>query len=356
MFRVETGLLNPDTAQYAGKGVAKPGLSIIGSEAARLEGLGFDGICVPEAGHDPFLPLAVAAEHTSRVQLGTNVAIAFPRSPMVVAQLAWDLQHYSKGRFNLGLGTQVKGHNELRYATPWTAAPGPRMRDYLSCLKAMLASFADGEGRVEKFEGEHYSFKLLPPFFNPGPIDYPAPRIYLAAVNKYMTRLAGQFCDGVRLHPIGTFAYTRKVVVPTIREAAAKAGRKSQDIDITGAPFIATGKDEEAVAKARQALKQHISFYASTRTYHGVLEFHGWEDAGAELHRLSKEGKWTDMPAVISDEMLDEWAISATWDEMATALAGRCAGIFDTILIDMPTGLGREEDRVKDILSHLHAA
>jgi probable F420-dependent oxidoreductase len=270
---------------------------------------------------------------------------------MVTAQLAWDLQEYSGGRFNLGLGTQVKGHNELRYAAPWTAAPGPRMRDYIRCLKAMFAAFATG--KVEPFESEHYTFKLLPPFFNPGPIEQLAPPIYVAAVNKYMSRLAGELCDGVRLHPIGTFAYTREVVLPIIKASADRAGRKRSDIDIVGAPFLATGPDEEAVVAARAALKQHISFYASTRTYHGVLEFHGWQDAGTELHRLSKEGKWKEMPAVINDEMLDEWAISATWDQLGAAFKTRCEGVFDTLMIDMPAKLAADEDRVRDILAVL---
>jgi alkanesulfonate monooxygenase SsuD/methylene tetrahydromethanopterin reductase-like flavin-dependent oxidoreductase (luciferase family) len=285
-FRVETGILNPDTDQYAGDGGGKAGLARVGAEAARLEGLGFDGLCAPEAGHDAFLPLAIAAGTTSRVALGTNVAIAFPRAPMVTAQLAWDLQEYSGGRFNLGLGTQVKGHNVLRYAAPWTAAPGPRMRDYIRCLKAMFASFATG--KVEPFESEHYTFKLLPPFFNPGPIGQAAPPIYIAAVNKYMCRLVGELCDGVRLHPIGTFAYTREVVL-----------------------------------------------------------------VGAELHRLSKEGKWKEMPALITDEMLDEWAISATWDQLGAAFKTRCEGVFDTLMIDMPAKLAADEDRVRDILAVL---
>src|SRR5512139_648367 len=167
-LRVETGLLNPDTAQYAGTGRVVASIADVAAAARKIEALGFDGACTPEAGHDPFLPLTVAAEHTSKLALGTNVAIAFPRSPMIVAQIAWDLQQYTKGRFNLGLGTQVKGHNELRYATPWTAAPGPRLREYLLCMQAMFASFA-GKGKVTPFEGEHYQFKLLPPFFNPGP-------------------------------------------------------------------------------------------------------------------------------------------------------------------------------------------
>ncbi|TFH20376.1 MAG: TIGR03617 family F420-dependent LLM class oxidoreductase [Myxococcales bacterium] len=353
-FKVETGLLNPETDQYAGKGQHIPGLKDVAEAAARVERLGFDGVCTPEAGHDPFLPLMTAAEHTERVALGTNVAIAFPRSPMVTAQIAWDLQHFSGGRFRLGLGTQVKGHNERRYATPWTAGPGPRLREYVECVKAMFASFADGQKAVP-FEGEHYNFTLCPPFFNPGPIEQAPPAIYIAAVNKYMSRLGGELCEGLRLHPIGTFSYTREVVLPTIEAGAKKAGRALADIDVVGAPFLAIGADEEAVAKARQAVKQHIAFYASTRTYHTVLEHHGWQDVGAKLHQPSREGKWTELPAQITDDMLDEWAVSATFDELAARVRERCTGIFDTVLLDLPPKLMAEEDRVSGIVRALQA-
>ena len=352
-FRVETGLLNPDTEQYAGKGQERPSIESISAAARKIEVLGFDGACTPEAGHDPFLPLMVAAEHTRTISLGTNVAIAFPRSPMVVAQLAWDLQQFSGGRFRLGLGTQVKGHNELRYATPWTAGPGPRLREYVLCLKAMFRSFQEGKQPVP-FEGEHYRFTLLPPFFNPGPIEYPPPPIYIAAVNAYMCRLGGELCDGVRLHPIGTFAYTRDRVLPTIAAGAATAGRTLADLDIVGAPFLAIGRDEKEVEAAKRALKQHVAFYASTRTYHGVLAFHGWEDVGQKLHQLSREGKWTDMPALITDDMLEEWAVISTYDDLAARVTERCRGIFSTVLLDLPTRLRNDEARVRAIVHTLH--
>jgi probable F420-dependent oxidoreductase len=354
-LRVETGLLNPETDQYAGKGAARPTLESIAAAARAIEALGFDGACTPEAGHDPFLPLVVAAEHTRTISLGTNVAIAFPRSPMVVAQTAWDLQQLSGGRFRLGLGTQVKGHNELRYATPWTGAPGPRLREYVLCLRAMFRSFRDG-GQPARFEGEHYRFSLLPPFFNPGPIDHPAPPIYVAAVNPYMCRLGGELCDGLRLHPIGTFAYTRDVALPAIAAGAAKAGRRPADLDVVGAPFLATGADEAEVEAARRALKQHIAFYASTRTYHTVLELHGWGEVGARLHQLSREGRWREMPALITDDMLEEWAVIATYDRLAAEVTRRCAGLFSTVLLDLPPGLRRDEARVRAIVETLHGA
>ena len=353
-FRVETVILGPDTDQYAGEGQATSDIAAIAAAARRCEELGFDGVTAPEAGHDPFLPLIVAAEHTQHIALGTNVAIAFPRSPMVTAQLAWDLQRLSGGRFQLGLGTQVKGHIERRYASTWSAPPGPRMREYLLCLEAMFDSFQ--KGGKPNFEGEHYHFSLMSPFFNPGPIEHPHVPIHLAAVNPYMARLAGELCDGLRLHPIATFRYAREVVLPAIAAGTSKAGRDPSEIDLIGAPFLAIARDGEGVAAARRALKQHIAFYASTRTYHAVLEFHGWLDVGRELHRLSREGKWREMPAHITDEMLEEWAIVGTCDELADRLTERCSGVFSTVLLDLPADLRRDEAWVAKTVDALHRA
>lgn len=340
-MRVETVMLGPDTEQYAGEGVKKAKLVEIAASARRLEALGFDGITAPEAGHDPYLPLAIAAEHTERVALATNVAIAFPRSPMVTAQLAWDLQHYSNGRFRIGLGTQVKPHVVRRYGSTWTGPPGPRMREYIQCLQAMFACFQSGEKPA--FRGDHYEFTMCPPFFNPGPIEHPHVPIQIAAVNPYMGRLAGELCDGLRLHPIATFRFVREVLVPAIAEGAEKAGRPVSAVDLIGAPFLAVAKDEAGVAKARRDLKQHIAFYASTPTYHSVLEFHGWMDAAADLHRLSREGRWKDMPDVISDDMLDEWAICGTADQLVGLVRARCEGLFSSVLLDLPGALWHDD-------------
>lgn len=351
-MRIETILQGLATDQYAGKGQAATGIGAIAAAAREVEELGYDGGTTAEAGHDPFLPIMIAAEHTKRITLGTNVAIAFPRSPMVTAQIAWDLQQFSGGRFQLGLGTQVKGHNERRYAAPWTAPPGPRLRDYIQCLKAMFATFQDGR-KPTYFKGEHYQFSLMAPFFNPGPIDYPAPPIYIAAVNKYMTRLAGEMCDGLRLHPIGTFEYTKEVMLPAIEAGARKAGRKRSDVDLVGAPFLALAADERGVEKAKAEVKQRISFYASTRTYHSVLSFHRWDELGTKLHQYSLEGKWQEMPSLITDEMLHEWAIVGTYDTLAKQLKERCGNIFDTILLDLPADLRADKDRVREIIRTL---
>jgi probable F420-dependent oxidoreductase len=353
--RLETILLHLDVEQYAGKGQVATSVESVAAAARKIEALGWDGATSPEAGHDPFLPLAIAAEHTSRIVLATNVAIAFPRSPLVVAQTAWDLQQYAKGRFHLGLGTQVKGHNERRYAAPWTAPPGPRLREYILCLRAMFQTFQNG-AKPTYFEGQHYRFTSMPPFFNPGPIAHPHVPIYIAAVNRYMARLAGELCDGLRLHPIATFAYTRDVVLPTIDAGARKGGRTRADVDVIGAPFLALGKDAKAVEAAKADIKQRVAFYGSTRTYHAVFEFHGWQELGQRLHQMSLEGKWTEMPRLISDEMLEEFAIVGTYDELARKVKQRCGGVFSTMLLDLPPGLREDDDRVQEILRELRAA
>jgi probable F420-dependent oxidoreductase len=352
-FGVEAVLWSLETRQYAGKGQTQSDIELLAAGARRLEALGFDGATSPEAGMDPFLPLMIAAEHTRRIGLATNVAIAFPRSPLVVAQIAWDLQRVSAGRFQLGLGTQVKGHNERRYATPWTGPPGPRLRDYLLCLQAMLATFQNGK-RPTYFEGDHYRFTMMPPFFNPGPIDHPHVPIYIAAVNPYMTKLAGELCDGIRLHPLSTFKYTRDVILPCIQAGAHKANRKASDIDVVGAPFLAVSRDRDGLEKVKQAIKQRIAFYASTRTYHSVLEFHGWSDVGMQLHQMSLENKWTEMPGLISDEMLGEFAIIGTHDELAAKLKERCSDIFTTVTLDMQPDLRSDDARIRQIVEELH--
>lgn len=351
-FRVQTVILGPETEQYAGLGQTASDIAAIADAARRTEALGFDGVTAPEAGHDPFLPLVLAAEHTRRIALGTNVAIAFPRSPMVTAQLAWDLQRLSGGRFQLGLGTQVKAHVEGRYASRWSGPPGPRMREYVQCLKAMFETFQTAA--KPDFDGEHYRFSRMNPFFNPGPIEHPHVPIHLAAVNPYMARLSGELCDGLRLHPIATFRYAREVVLPALAAGAARAGRDASELDVIGAPFLAVAPDEPGLETARDALKQHIAFYASTPTYHAVLAFHGWQDVGDELHRLSREGRWRDMPGRISDDMLEEWAIVGTRDELVGRLRERCAGVFSTVLLDLPPELRSDDHWVRETVDALH--
>ena len=319
-----------------------------------LESIGFDGITTAEAGHDAFLPLMTAAAATRKIALGTNVAIAFPRSPMVTAQLAWDLQHFSGGRFNLGLGTQVKGHNEQRYSTPWPSGPGPRMREYLQCLQAIFSSFQRPD-QPTYFEGAHYRFTLIPPFFNPGPIEHPHVPVYVAAVNPYMAGLSGELCDGLRLHPVATFRYTREVLLPAISKGLAKGGRQDlKSFDLVGAPFMALGRDEAEVEKAKKKLRHQIAFYASTRSYHAVLVHHGWEEIGAKLHRLSVSNKWSELPALITDDMLEEWAIISTYEKAADAVRAKAGGLYQTLVLALVDEAQRDPGLMREVVSSLH--
>ena len=320
--------------------IMAPSIQALGEQARRLEEVGYDSVITPEAGHDPFLPLMIIAEHTQRLRFGTGVAIAFPRSPFVTAQLAWDLQRYSGGRFMLGLGTQVKGQNERRYSTPWPSPPGPRLRDYILCLKAIFKTFQTG-ARPD-YQGKHYQFTLISPFFNPGANQDGHLPIYISAVNRYNCRLVGELCDGIRMHGFNTLKYTKEVILPAIKEGAEKAGRKFSDVDIVGGSFIITGKNEEEVEKAKAPVRQQLSFYASTRVYHPVLEVHGWEETGQQLFRLSMEGKWPEMAAAITDEMLDEFAIVGTYDELVPKIKERYAGLVTTL--DFGFGVRSPED------------
>lgn len=297
----------------------------LATHARELEEAGYDTILVPEAGHDPYLPQMVLAEHTSRASIGTGVAISFPRSPFVTAQLAWDLQRFSGGRFQLGLSTQVKGHNERRYSTPWPSPPGPRLREYILCLKAIFANFRTGE--PPSFKGEFYQFTLNTPFFNPGPIegvdDVP---IYIGAVNKYNCRIAGELGDGIRLHPLNSPSYINEVVRPELEKGAQKAGRDLSEIDICANPFLITGTTEEEFAYSRELIRKHLSMYAATDAYRAVMEHHDWGEVCDELVALSRAQRWDDMPAQVSDDMLDTFAVVAMRDDLPAKLAERYSG------------------------------
>lgn len=334
------------------------GVSGIGAEARWAEETGFDSILAPEAGgHDPFFPLLIAAEHTTTIGLSTGVAVAFPRSPTVVAQMAWDLQRFSGGRFTLGLGTQVKGQNERRFCTPWPGPPGPRLRDYVQCVKALFKTFQDPQNPTYH-AGEHYSFSMMAPMFNPGPIENPRIPVYLAAVNRYNAALAGALCEGVFPHPFCTPKYMRETLLPIVKAATAKAGRSLADIDIVGAPIIVTGHNREELDAEKKLLKRRVAFYASTRTYHTVLEAHGWKELGDRLHPMSLEGRWKEMADLIPDEVAEAFAVVGPVGEIADRLKERWGGIFTTLYL--PTDYPRKtpEDRrlVRELIETLHSA
>ncbi len=327
------------------------GLDGVAKAARDAEEKGYDGVLTFEVGHDPFLPMVLAAEATERVTIGSAVAIAFPRSPMSVAQLAWDIQTFSRGRLLLGLGTQVKGHNERRYSTPWPSPPGPRLREYILTLRAIWDSWQNGSR--PDFKGKYYTYTLMTPFFNPGPIEHPHIPIHISAVNPYMCRLVGELCDGVRLHTFCTPKYLQEVVIPNIQEGAKKTGRSWKDIDISGGGFIVTGEKQEDVERQISGTRSQIAFYASTRTYKGVLDIHGWGETCLRLNRMVAEGKWAQIGKEITDEMLEQFCVIGTYDEIAGKIQERWGGIVNRVAFNIPTH--GEESRERALIRELQA-
>lgn len=323
----------------------------IGEVARAAEGLGFAGLWTSETRHDSFLPLALAAEHTGTIQLGTSVAIAFARSPMVTAQTAWDLQDLSGGRFLLGLGTQVKAHIERRFGMPWDA-PVARLREYIQAVRAIWQAFqTDG---ALNFRGEFYQHSLLTPFFNPGPIDHPDIPIFIAGVNTGLARLAGELCQGFHIHPFHSVAYVRTVVQPAIAAGAAQANRRPRDVELATSVFVITGRTGAAITEQRERMRAQIAFYASTPTYRVVLKTHGWEAIGEKLSRLAATKRWGDMPALISNEMLQTFAVEAPPDELGAALRSRYEGVIDRIALYLPFEPGQDDELWRATLRTIH--
>jgi probable F420-dependent oxidoreductase len=290
----------------------------IEAHAVRAEAMGYDGLNIPEAVHDALLLSALALRATTRLKVATGVLVAFPRSPMVTAMASWDLQRLSGGRFELGLGTQVKGNIEGRYSTPWTA-PVPRMREYVNSLRAIFASFQ--EGVPLDFRGESYNFTRLQPFFNPGPLEQPKIPISLGAVGPKMTALAGEVADRLITHPTNSAPrYIRETILPRLEKGAARAGRELRDVELMIAPPIATGVDEAAVNVERENQRELLAFLYSTPSYWPSLELFGWGKRGAQLRALTRENKWAEMKDVVDDEMLDAFVPSASYAQIAEEL------------------------------------
>ncbi|MGI9423265.1 MAG: TIGR03617 family F420-dependent LLM class oxidoreductase [Hyphomicrobiaceae bacterium] len=298
--------------------------------AQRAEDVGFDALMTLELGHDAFMPLGFAALATGRLELTTSIAVAFPRSPTVLALQAWDLQANSNGRFVLGLGSQVKGHNVRRYGLPWSP-PAPRLRDYIKALRALWSCW---EQRTKlNYLGTHYQLTLMTPDFSPEPTGLPMVPITIAAVGPAMLSLAGQLCDGVRLHPLCSRRYLEEVCLPRMLAGMAESGRNRGNFDIHGGGFVCTGPDEKAVAKSMEWARARVAFYGSTRTYLPILALHDLEDLGQKLHRMSTEGRWTEMAAEISDDTLQIFAACGTYGELASKIEQRFGGVADTIEI-----------------------
>jgi probable F420-dependent oxidoreductase len=303
--------------------------------ARAAEATGIDAIAQAELARDPFVALASYAHGTTRVELATSVAIAFPRSPMAVAYAARSLADLTGGRFVLGLGTQVKGHIERRFSTEW-GAPGPRLREYVESLRAIWNTWDTGEPL--RYAGRFYNFSLMTPEFSPPPSKVGPIKVEIAAVNDYNIQLAGELCDGLRAHPFATPAYMRDVIWPNVERGAARSGRSLATFRMIGGGFIATGPDEQTVQAAREQARYRIAFYGSTRTYLPVLAHHGWDALNGELHQLVAQGRWGDIATTVPDEVLDEFCVSGTYDTIVERFRSRMGGLTDMVELPLPTG------------------
>lgn len=308
-------------------GILVPDLLDMPAVARAAEAIGFDCIWTSETQHEPFLPLALAAEHTSRIELGTAIAVAFPRSPTILAHIAWDLAKASRGRFILGLGTQVKAHIERRFGMTWEA-PAPKLREMILALRAVWDCWQN-DAKLN-YRGEFYKLTLMSPFFNPGPIAQPNIPIYIAGVNEHLCRVAGELCQGFHVHPFHTAQYIREIVLPNIKLGAEKVGRPRSDVQLSSAIFVATDDAE------REAARAQISFYASTPTYKAVLDVHGWGAVNEKLGALAARGKWDEMPPLITDEILNTVALVAPVEQVPARIKQKYAGLLDRVTFYAP--------------------
>ena len=296
-----------------------------GAEAAHYESLGFDGVATRETAHDPFLPLALAAERTTKLQLMTAIAVGFARSPMTIAHLAHDLNSLSNGRFILGLGSQVKAHIERRFSMPWSH-PAARMQEMIQAIRAIFAAWYDGQKLA--FEGQFYRHTLTSPEFTPKDTQAGKPAIFLAAVGPHMTETAGAVADGLIIHPFTTERYLRNVTLPHLYAGLEGAGRTSTACRTCLAPFIVSGRSEEEFAKARRLTADRIAFYGSTPAYRPVFEQQGWGELQSQLHALTRQGRWSELGSLITDEVLEQFAVVGTLSEIAPKLWQRYGDVI----------------------------
>jgi len=322
-------------------------------EASRLaEDLGYDGFFSAETQYDPFLPLAFAAAETDQIDLGTSIAVAFPRSPMTTAMMAWDLARLSRGRFVLGLGTQIRAHITRRFSTEW-GNPGPRLQEYITAMRAIWDTWQNATPL--RYKGEFYEFTLMTPFFNPGPIPHPEIPVYIAGVGPWLSRMAGEVCDGFFVHPFHTARYLDETVLPNMEQGAVAAGRQLADVERATSVFVMTGETQSEIEQAMEPVRQQISFYASTPSYNHVLEANGW-DFGEQLNAMSKRGEWAEMPAIVPDEAVLEVGIAAPIDELAAAIKGRYEGRVQRVgFYGIGSGGSLTDEQIGAVMSGLRA-
>ncbi|MGD8416785.1 MAG: TIGR03617 family F420-dependent LLM class oxidoreductase [Pseudomonadales bacterium] len=301
-------------------------LDTVGAQAQELEEMGYSGVMTAETSHDPFFPLLVAAQNTSRVDLMTSIAVAFARSPMILANIGHDLNAASRGRFVLGLGSQIKPHITKRFSMPWSH-PAARMREFILAMRAIWANWHNGEDLA--FTGKFYTHTLMTPFFTPTNNEYGAPRVFLAAVGPLMTEVAGEVADGVIIHAFSTEKYIRETTLPALERGFAKSGRKRSDFEISYPVFVVTGKNEEEIDQAKVATKQQIAFYGSTPAYKPVLDSIGVGELQGELNAMSKQGRWEEMGGLIDESIMKEFAVVGEPDTIAGQILNRYGDIID---------------------------
>lgn len=327
--------------------------SAIAQEAQRYERLGFDAVWTFEAAHDPFIPLALTAMATTRLHIGTNIAVAFGRSPFAMAQAAWDLQKESGGRLHLGLGTQVRAHVERRFSTAFDH-PAARVTDYIRCLRAIWDTFQ--HDTRPHYEGPFYRFTLINPFFNPGPIAHPQIPVYLAGVNPRMCRAAGEVADGFHIHPMHSVRYVQDVIIPALHEGARLSGRAGSDLALYAPVFAVSGPTQADMEAAAQEVRRQIAFYASTPSYRVLLEYHGYGGLGRELSARMRRGDVAAMWRLVPDALLEEIAVVATPAELPRKLRQRYAGVLDRVALYFPLPAGAPETEWKQFVDAFRAA
>src|SRR5712671_2877994 len=339
------GRLDPGVRAAAPLDIAR-----VADDARRAEELGYDGVLTEETKDDPFIVLALAAQATSRVTLATAVAVAFPRSPAITAMSAWTLARLSKGRFTLGLGSQVKGHIERRFGLRWSA-PGPWLRDYVQALRAIWECWQ--YGTPLDFESEHYKLSLMVPLFAPSPIEHPHVPVELAAVNPYMCQVAGEVADGIRAHPIATPRYVTEVMLPAARKGAAKAGRDLAGFTLCAMPLVATAATRASLTERVRDVRARVAFYASTPAYLLAFESEGYGEVAVALQGHARAQRWAEMPDLVTDEMLDAYAVIGTYDEIAAKLRARYADLATSLEFAIPLSEPGDEATLRGLIDSL---
>jgi len=335
-------------------GLREPDTPLDIRDFARLAGLaeevGLDAVLVEETKDDPFQMMALGAAATEQIQLGTSVAMAFPRSPTATAMSAWSLSKLSGGRFMLGLGTQVRAHIQRRFGLDWSA-PAPWMRDYIGAVRAVWRCWQ--ERTPLEFTSDHYNLDLMVPLFDPGPIDHPDIPIHVAVIGPNMTAMAGECADGIRLHPVVTPKFIDEEILPNLARGAARVNRDVDECEVCIKPLVGTAPDEKTLDAVIRTVRARTAFYLSTPSYRRAFAIHDWEDRAREASEYSRQGRWDELSDLVDDEMLHTIATIGTYDQIAHRLNERFAGRVDRIEFSVPVNTPDDAAAFREILGEL---